>query len=222
VTITSHQPVDDRELERRLRTTFAAVMPLLDQPPATDDELVLVAVVDDVVAPDEGGNRPRRHRGAGLAATPIAAAIVLLFLAVRVRTVDPVSTTSSSTASALAAPRWYQVLRPFLPDGFDQMVLTNASAEAVSFRAWRTGTGQVLDVTIGLGTGGITETPDVATNTDEFGTWYASTSGVAPVTTDGTALLLVRQWRELHRHELEANWRRSRVPEPLEAIEPPG
>jgi len=89
------------------------------------------------------------------------------------------STTSSSTASALAAPRWYQVLRPFLPDGFDQMVLTNASAEAVSFRAWRTGTGQVLDVTIGLGTGGITETPDVATNTDEFGTWYASTSGVA-------------------------------------------
>ena len=150
MTITSHQPVDDRELERRLRTTFAAVMPLLDQPPATDDELVLVAVVDDVVAPDEGGNRPRRHRGAGLAATPIAAAIVLLFLAVRVRTVD-----------------------------FDQMVLTSASAEAVSFRAWRTGTGQVLDVTIGLGTGGITETPDVATNTDEFGTWYASTSGVA-------------------------------------------
>jgi Domain of unknown function (DUF4160) len=35
-----------------------------------------------------------------------------------------------------------------------------------------------------------------------------------------TALLLVRQWCELHRDELEANWRRSQIPEPLEAIEP--
>lgn len=34
------------------------------------------------------------------------------------------------------------------------------------------------------------------------------------------ALRLVREWAELHRVELEANWQRARDQQPLEAIDP--
>ncbi len=35
-----------------------------------------------------------------------------------------------------------------------------------------------------------------------------------------TADKLVQQWLELHRRELEANWRRAQIPDSLEPIEP--
>jgi hypothetical protein len=147
--------INDPELDRRLRATLTAVMPLLD-PRSEAGDLEL----RDVVTLTANPARRHRHRMAGPMAILTAAAVVLLLLVVRTRSVAPGDTTTSNasavattTSASAAAPHWYQVLRPFMPDGFDQMALTNASAEALSFRALRMSTGHVLDVAIGAGTG---------------------------------------------------------------------
>ena len=193
MTITIDDQIDDRELERRLRATFAAVMLLLDPPAATvgedgDGREELAAI--GVIALDPSVRRPHRRRLVAPLTVLSAAAIIALLLAVRTRAVAPGTATSNAsavpaaTAPSAPAPRWYEVLRPILPDGFDQIVVTGASAEALSFRALRTSTGHVLDVVVGRGTGDLKDGPDVAKNTDEYGTWFASTSAVALATTD--------------------------------------
>ena len=87
-------------------------------------------------------------------------------------------------------PEWYDVIRPYLPDGFEQIALMHAGADVVSFRSWRTSTGQILEVTIGLRTGDLKETNETPTDTDEFGEWFESPSGVALETADGRMISL--------------------------------
>ena len=95
------------------------------------------------------------------------------------------------TVAVQTVPPWYDPIRSLLPDGFDQIVLTDALPEAVGFKAFRTGTRQLLDVSITLQPGvGIKDTTDAVTFTDEHGSYYESTSAVTLVTPDDRMVLV--------------------------------
>ncbi|CAB4592284.1 MAG: hypothetical protein F2534_19675 [Actinobacteria bacterium] len=92
---------------------------------------------------------------------------------------------ASTSLVPAAAPLWYQPIRSVLPDGFDQIVLTDASAQSLSFKAFRTGTRQLLEMSIGWpGTEGRKNTSEVVTFTDTRGDYYESTSAVTLITND--------------------------------------
>ncbi len=94
---------------------------------------------------------------------------------------------SQGTADAAPAtpPEWYTTIRPLLPDGFDQIALTQASPEVVGFKAFRNGTRQMLDVTVVLEPGyELKPTADVPTLDDEQGSYFESTSSVTLTTPD--------------------------------------
>lgn len=83
------------------------------------------------------------------------------------------------------SPVWYSTLRPLLPSGFDQIVLTDAMPEVVGFKAFRTGTRQMLDITITLQTGyDLKQTGEAVTFSDEQGNYIESAGSVALTTTD--------------------------------------
>lgn len=92
---------------------------------------------------------------------------------------------SAPTLQPLATPVWYDTIRPLLPDGFDQIVLTVAKPEVVSFKALRTGTRQLLDVTVTLQSGyDIKDTGEAITFSDEHGDYVESAGSVALTTPD--------------------------------------
>lgn len=83
------------------------------------------------------------------------------------------------------APVWYDTIRPLLPEGFDLIVLTMAEPEVVGFKAFRTGTTQLLDITITLQPGyDLKGTGEAVTFSDEHGDYVESTSSVALMTLD--------------------------------------
>lgn len=95
------------------------------------------------------------------------------------------------TVTVPATPTWYEPIRSLLPDGFDQIVLTDAVSEAVGFKAFRTGTRKLLDVSISLQPGvGIKDISDAVTFSDEHGSYYESTSAVALVTPNQRMVLV--------------------------------
>lgn len=98
---------------------------------------------------------------------------------------------SAKPAPALEAPVWYDTIRPLLPDGFDQIVLTDAMPEVVGFKAFRTGTLQLLDVTITLQTGfDMKDTGEAATFTDDYGDYIESAGSVALTTPDQRQVII--------------------------------
>ena len=97
----------------------------------------------------------------------------------------------ASPAPALQAPVWYGTIRPLLPDGFDQIVLTVATPEVVSFKAFRTATGQLLDITITLQSGyGMKDTGEAATFSDDYGDYIESAGSVALTTPDQRQVII--------------------------------
>jgi hypothetical protein len=104
---------------------------------------------------------------------------------------QPSSTESASPSPTLEAPVWYGTIRPLLPDGFDQIVLTDATPEVVGFKAFRTATGQLLDVTITLQSGyGMKDTGEAATFSDDYGDYTESEGSVALTTPDQRQVII--------------------------------
>ena len=186
MTIELGDVINDHELERRVRATLNAVMPLLDthanQHAGESLEEPGLTVVDF----ERAGVSPRRARSVVAVLSLVAAAVaVFVVLAQREPIQGPAGDAASTTPAPVVVGAWYNDIRPFLPDGFDQVALMHAGDDAVVFRAWRTGTGQTLDVTIGLRSGDLKETSDTVTDIDASGTWYETTSDAALITTDG-------------------------------------
>lgn len=144
-----------------------------------------------VLTPAEQG-RPRSVRPART--LTIAAAVIALFglsgLWMAVRSDWPQDEPAASAPPApttlvpAVVPSWYQPIRSVLPDGFDQIVLTDASTQSLSFKAFRTGTRQLLDVGITWPGTDLKDTSDVVTFTDDHGDYYESTSAVSLITND--------------------------------------
>lgn len=106
-------------------------------------------------------------------------------------TQQPTSTESASPAPTLQAPVWYGTIRPLLPDRFDQIVLTDATPEVVGFKAFRTATGQLLDVTITLQSGyGMKDTGEAATYSDDYGNYIESAGSVTLTTPDQRQVII--------------------------------
>ena len=104
---------------------------------------------------------------------------------------QPTSTESASPAPTLETPVWYSTIRPLLPDGFDQIVLTDATPEVVSFKAFRTATGQLLDVTITLQSGyDMKDTGEATTFSDDYGNYIESAGTVALTTPDQRQVII--------------------------------
>jgi hypothetical protein len=104
---------------------------------------------------------------------------------------QPSSAESASPTPTLEAPVWYGTIRPLLPDGFDQIVLTDATQEVVGFKAFRTGTRQLLDVTITLQSGyGMKDTGEAATFSDDYGDYTESAGSVALTTPDQRQVII--------------------------------
>jgi hypothetical protein len=100
---------------------------------------------------------------------------------------QPPSPAADSTppAQQLEAPVWYDTIRPLLPDGFDQIVLTEARPEVVAFKAFRTATRQLLDITITLQAGyDVKDTGEALTFSDEHGGYVESAGSVTLTTPD--------------------------------------
>lgn len=160
--------------------------------------------VDAALGRGAGGEPPRRASGRRLLAVAAVSVIVVgvagVWLAVGSRDVEAPapalqpSSTSTDGASELQPPEsplWYDTIRPLLPDGFDQIVLTTAQPEVVAFKAFRTGTRQLLDITITLEPGyDIKDTGEVATFSDDHGDYIESTSAVALTTPDQRRVLV--------------------------------
>ena len=190
MTIELDERVDDQELERRLRMTLRAVMPLLDRQPAqfTGASLEPDQILLEV---DRYRRSPHRARFAAVALSLVATVVVLFVLVTRREPVEsPVGDDASITSSSPMTGQWYDTIRPFLPDGFDQIALMHAGDDAVVFRSWRTGTGQILDLTIGLQSGVVKATTDSVTDVNASGTWFESTSDVTLITNDGRLISL--------------------------------
>lgn len=105
---------------------------------------------------------------------------------------QPATTTTSTPAQQAEAPVWYDTIRPLLPDGFDQIALTNATPETIAFVAFRTGTRQLLDITITLQPG--TDTKDTAepvTFSDSHGD-YVEATGTTMLTTPDDRRINIR------------------------------
>jgi hypothetical protein len=106
-------------------------------------------------------------------------------------TQQPTPIESASPTPTLEAPAWYGTIRPLLPDGFDQIVLTDATPEVVGFKAFRTGTRQLLDVTITLQSGfGVKDTGEAATFSDDYGDYIESAGSVALTTPDQRQVII--------------------------------
>lgn len=104
---------------------------------------------------------------------------------------QPTSTESASPTPTLQTPVWYDTIRPLLPDGFDQIVLTDATPEVVGFKAFRTATGQLLDVTITLQSGyGMKDTGEPATFSDDSGDYIESAGSVVLTTPDQRQVII--------------------------------
>lgn len=185
MTIDLRDPLGDQQVERRLRAMFSAVMPLLDAAPAATE----AADVDpaSVIVPFRAQQAATRRGNTRrlVAVLTAAAAIVAVVALVRHPLGDAPADASTTLPAAAPAPAWYAIIRPFLPTGFDQIALLNASDESVNFVAWRSATGQHLGIWIGLRSGDLKATSETVAGSDEFGTWYESTSGVALATVDG-------------------------------------
>lgn len=184
MTIDLLDPLDDQEVERRLRAMFSTVMPLLDAAPGEDDSM------DTTVVPLL--SRPaaaRRSKGRRLvAALTAAAAVVGLVALVRHPIAD--GPTDASTTLPAAPPAWYGVIHPFLPDGFDQIALLEASSGLVRFSAWRPTTAEQIDVTVALGDALPPPATDTVTASDEVGDWYEFESFVEVVATTGLSVIV--------------------------------
>ena len=179
------QPLSDAD-RAALRTEIFGGTParLRHEPVAADERRIQVDLVK--------GTDPLRRRSRR--ALSIAAALLVtaglggLWIASTAR--DPNDDPAAAeqpvqTVVATTAPPWYDPIRSVLPVGFDQIVLTDAVPEAVGFKAFRTGTRQLLDVSMTLQPGfDIKDTSDAVTFTDEHGRFFESTSGVALVTPD--------------------------------------
>lgn len=160
--------------------------------------------VDAALGRGAGGEPPRSASGRRLLAVAAVSMIVVgvagVWLAVGSRDVEAPapalqpSSTSTDGVSELQPPEsplWYDTIRPLLPDGFDQIVLTTAQPEVVAFKAFRTGTRQLLDITITLEPGyDIKDTGEVATFSDDHGDYIESTSAVALTTPDQRRVLV--------------------------------
>lgn len=214
--------ITDNELDARLRDTFATVMPLLDGPDtkSANDQTEHAGDIDHEPLVFDLAAAPtsvRHRRTVAILGSVAAVALVIGGLAVLQRdpaeppavantplpSVDsdtsgatqepaPTATEKRSPAPALEAPVWYDTIRPLLPDGFDQIVLTDAMPEVVGFKAFRTGTRQLLDVTITLQSGyGMKDTGEAATFSDDEGDYIESAGSVA-LTTPGQRQVIIR------------------------------
>lgn len=99
---------------------------------------------------------------------------------------------TTTQAQQLETPVWYDTIRPLLPDGFDQIALTNATPETVAFVAFRTGTRQLLDITITLQPGtGTKDTGEPVTFSDSHGD-YVEATGTTTLTTPDDRRISIR------------------------------
>lgn len=147
-------------------------------------------------------DRPRYSRSGRWLVGAAAAAVVVLgvggLIVVNRQDEDPApaqqpssTNESASPAPTLQTPVWYSTIRPMLPDGFDQIVLTDARPEVVSFKAFRTGTRQLLDVTITLQAGfGMKDTGQAATFSDDYGDYIESAGSVVLTTRDQRQVII--------------------------------
>lgn len=105
---------------------------------------------------------------------------------------QPEAPTTSTPPQQPEAPVWYDTIRPLLPDGFDQIALTNATTETVAFVAFRTGTRQLLDITITLQPGKDTkDTGEPVTFSDSHGD-YVEATGTTMLTTPDDRRISIR------------------------------
>ena len=192
-------PIDDQELDRRLRATFHTVMPMLDThdmetrpgtgpTPSNDpgDDLDFGTITSQTA--------PHRRRLSTVGASLLAAAAVAtLFVIVGQRgtgtPAPPIPPAQAAQPNALPSaapvPGWYSTIRPLLPEGFDQIVLADSTPQSINFVAFRTDTRQLLDVALSIEPGfGKKETSDPVTFEDTNGTYKQTASGVWLDTTD--------------------------------------
>lgn len=182
MTIDLRDPIDDQEVERRLRAMFSAVMPLFDPAPSEADS------TETTVVPLRARPVPaRRGKGRRLVAVlTAAAAIVGLVALVRHPAADNPADTSTTLPDA--PPTWYGIIHPFLPDGFDRIALLEAAPGLVSFSAWRPTTGEQIDIRLALGTE--IPPPATVTSSDEVGDWFEFESGAQVVATTGLSVFV--------------------------------
>lgn len=184
MTIELRDPIDDQEMERRLRAMYSVVMPLLDAEPGDSDS------ADTTVVPLRARPVPaRRGKGRRLVAVlTAAAAIVGLVALVRHPIAD--GPTDASTTLPAAPPAWYGIIRPFLPDGFDQIAVLEAQTGLVRFSAWRPTTAEQLDVTVAVGDALPPPATDTVTASDDVGDWYEFESFVKVVAPAGLSVVI--------------------------------
>lgn len=184
MTIDLLDPLDDQEVERRLRAMFSVVMPLLEAAPAEDDSMDTTVVT--LRSRPAAARRGKTRRL--VAVLTAAAAIVGLVALVRHPAAD--NPADTSTTLPAAPPAWYGVIHPFLPDGFDQIALLEASSGLVRFSAWRPTTAEQIDVTVALGDALPPPATDTVTASDEVGDWYEFESFVKVVATTGLSVIV--------------------------------
>ncbi len=186
MTIDLRDPIDDQEVGRRLRAMFTAVMPLLDMEPAATEADRADTIVVPLRARPAAARRGKSRRL--VAVMTAAAAIVAVVALVR----NPVTDAPADTSTTLPAapPAWYGIIRPFLPAGFDQIALLEATGGLVRFSAWRPTTAEQIDVTVALGNALPPPATATVTSSDEIGEWYEFESGVKVVAKTGLSVLV--------------------------------
>ncbi len=152
----------------------------------------------DVMLVDRSSDPRSSRRLVGAAAAAVVVLGVAGLVVANRQDADPAPvqqpSSTNETASpmpTLESPVWYSTIRPLLPDGFDQIVLTDARPEVVSFKAFRMGTRQLLDVAITLQSGyGMKDTGEAATFSDDYGDYIESAGSVALTTPDQRQVII--------------------------------
>lgn len=179
--------MSDEELGRRLRLTFATMVPLLDSA-ASDEPAQLLRDASDRLVFEPARREPAAAArwGARVAAVAAAAALAVGFVVVQRSAVDdPALSDTPNLPAVVAEPGWYAVIRPLLPSGFDRIALTHADQQSVAFVAFRSTSAQILDMNITLEPGfDKKETTDPVTFEDDSGTYFESSGGVSLDTVD--------------------------------------
>jgi hypothetical protein len=165
------------ELEALLRTTLAEMIPKVMSPamPTTDVELDAPLVI---MRARVRSRRPMRR----LVAVGLVAAASIVALAVVVtRNIDQPAPGDSTVPVDDAAPAWYRLLRPLLPEHFDHAALTMKTDRAVSFTAIDLRDGKALEIALSLD-----PAPSSApTTTDSTGIWEETPQGFTVITPAG-------------------------------------
>lgn len=187
MTTDTDHAMSDEELERRLRLTFATMVPLLNSPANAELRQLDRDAADGLVfEPSRREPAVATRWGARVAAVAAAAALVVGFVVVQRSAVDePASSDTPNLPAVVAEPGWYTVIRPLLPAGFDRIALTHADQQSVAFVAFRSASDQILDLNITLEPGfDNKETTDPVTFEDDSGTYFESSGGVSLDTID--------------------------------------